>query len=68
MKTQSKLRKKSFTIVEQACHEIHSFSKLWEELQEKVTLSGHSQSTLANYGRKIAQLSLHFGKQPHQNQ
>jgi len=64
MKTQSKLRKKSFTIVEQACYEIHGFSKLWEELQQKVTLSGHSQSTLNNYGRKIAQLSLHFGKLP----
>lgn len=64
MKTPSKLRKKSFTIVEQACHQVHGFTKLWEELQEKITLSGHSSSTLNNYGRKLAQLSLHFGKLP----
>ncbi len=28
----SKLRKRTFTIVEQACHEIHGFKKLYEEL------------------------------------
>ena len=59
-----KLRKKSFTIVEQACHEIHGFSKLYQELQDKVTLSGQTQSTLTNYARKLAHLSLHFGKLP----
>lgn len=59
-----KLRKKSFTIVEQACHEIHGFSKLYQELQDKVTLSGQTQSTLKNYARKLAHLSLHFGKLP----
>ena len=64
MKTQPKLRKKSFTVVEQACHEVHGFTKLWEDLHQKITLSGHSLSTLHNYGRKIAQLSLHFGKLP----
>jgi integrase/recombinase XerD len=59
-----KLRKKSFTIVEQACHEIHGFSKLYQELCDKVTLSGQTQSTLKNYARKLAHLSLHFGKLP----
>jgi site-specific recombinase XerD len=59
-----KLRKKSFTIVEQACHEIHGFSKLYQELQDKVTLSGQTQSTLKNYARKLAHLSLQFGKLP----
>jgi len=59
-----KLRKKTFTIVEQACHEIAGFGKLYQELQEKVTLSGQTQHTLSNYGRKLAQLSLHFGKLP----
>jgi integrase/recombinase XerD len=59
-----KLRKKSFTIAEQACHEIHGFSKLYQELQDKVTLSGQTQSTLTNYARKLAHLSLHFGKLP----
>jgi site-specific recombinase XerD len=59
-----KLRKKSFTIVEQACHEIHGFSKLYQELQDKVTLSGQTLSTLTNYARKLAHLRLHFGKLP----
>lgn len=64
MKTQSKLVKKSFTVVEQACHQVRGFRKLYEELDDKVRLSGHSQSTLTNYARKLAQLSLHFGKLP----
>jgi hypothetical protein len=34
METQSKLRKNSFTIVEQACHEIRGFRKLYEELDD----------------------------------
>lgn len=45
----TKLRKKVFTIVEQAFHEIHGFKKLYGELQDKVLLSGQSKSTLANY-------------------
>ena len=64
METQSKLRKKSFTLVEQACHEVRGFKKLYEELDDKVRLSGQSSSTLTNYARKLAQLSLHFGKLP----
>ena len=64
MRTQSKLRKKSFTVVEQAIHQIRGFKKLYEEMDDKVRLSGHSSSTLSNYARKMAQLSLHFGKLP----
>lgn len=64
METQSKLHKKSFTIVEQACHEVRGFRKLYEELDDKVRLSGLSSSTLTSYARKLAQLSLHFGKLP----
>ena len=64
MNNQSKLRKKTFTIVEQACHQIHGFRNLYQELDDKVRLSGQSSSTLNNYARKLAQLSLHFGKLP----
>ena len=60
----SKLRKRTITIVEQACHEIHGFKKLYGELEDKIVLSGQSKSTLTNYGRKLAQVSLHFGKLP----
>jgi site-specific recombinase XerD len=65
-KAASKLRKRTFTIVEQACHEISGFKKLYEELQDKILLSGQSKSTLTNYGRKVAQVCLHFGKLPQQ--
>ena len=64
MSIRSKLRKKSFTIFEQACHEIRGFRNLYQELDDKVRLSGQSTSTLGNYARKLAQLSLHFGKLP----
>lgn len=64
MESKSKLHKKSFTIVEQACHEVRGFKKLYDELDDKVRLSGQSPDTLKNYARKLAQLSLHFGKLP----
>ncbi len=62
---QAKLRKRSVTIVEQACREIHGFTKLYDELQEKMLLSGQCKSTLSNYARKLAHISLHFRKLPH---
>lgn len=64
METQTKLRKKSFTIVEQAIHQVRGFRNFYQELDDKVRLSGQSKSTLSNYARKLAQLSLHFGKLP----
>jgi len=64
METQPKLRKKSFTIVEQAIHQVRGFRNLYQELDDKVRLSGQSSSTLNHYARKLAQLSLHFGKLP----
>lgn len=64
METQPKLRKKSFTIVEQAIHQVRGFRQLYQELDDKVRLSGQSPSTLNNYARRLAQLSLHFGKLP----
>jgi hypothetical protein len=54
METQSKIRKKLFTVVEQACHEIRGFRNLYEQLDDKVRLSGQSLSTLKNYVRKQA--------------
>jgi integrase/recombinase XerD len=64
MDTQPKLRKKSFTIVEQAIHQVRGFRNLYQELDDKIRLSGHSTSTLSSYGRKLAHLALHFGKLP----
>ena len=60
MDTQLKLRKKSFTIVEQAIHQVRGFRNLYRELDDKIRLSGQSTSTLKNYARKLAQMSLHL--------
>lgn len=63
-KAASKLRKRTFTIVDQACDSVPGFRKLYEELRQKMVLSGQSKSTLSNYSRKMAHVSLHFKKLP----
>jgi integrase/recombinase XerD len=60
----SKLRKRSFNIVEQACQEIPGFRKLYQEFEQKVILRGQTKSTLSNYARKIAHICLHYRKLP----
>lgn len=61
------MRKKSgFTIVEQASQNIFGFDAAYKLLHQQVTLRGQSKSTLANYIRRIAAVSLHFGRLPEQ--
>jgi integrase/recombinase XerD len=54
------------TIVEQATETIEGFAAVWKLLNQQVTLRGQSHSTLDNYIRRIAQISLHFGRLPEQ--
>ena len=54
------------TIVEKAIESIDGFEKVYHILQQQVTLRGQSRSTLENYIRRIAAVSLHFGKLPQQ--
>jgi site-specific recombinase XerD len=63
-KTITKLRKRSFTLVEQASHKVRGFSTLYQQLEEKIVLAGMSKSSLGNYGRKLAQVCLHFNQLP----
>ncbi len=63
-KTVTKLRKRSFTLVEQASHQVRGFSTLYQQLEEKIVLAGMSKSSLGNYGRKLAQVCLHFNQLP----
>jgi len=59
------MRKKSeFTIVEQAIQTIEGFQKVYKTLQQQTILRGQSQSTLENYIRQIALISLEFKKLP----
>lgn len=54
------------TVVEKAIETIHGFSVVYQKLQQQVTLRGQSKSTLENYIRRIAQISMHFGRLPEQ--
>ncbi len=54
------------TLVENAIEAIDGFKVVYQKLQQQVALKGQSKSTLENYIRRIAQISLHFGKLPEQ--
>lgn len=51
---------KGSRIIDQAKREVKDFSTMYERLEQKVALGGLSDSTLLNYGRCIAKMSLHF--------
>jgi len=51
---------KSSKIIDRAKNEITRFSSMYQKLEQKVVLGGMSNSTLLNYGRCIAKISLHF--------
>jgi site-specific recombinase XerD len=52
------------TLVEKAIEAVEGFEHVYKKLAQQVTLRGQSQSTLNNYIRCIATISLHFGKLP----
>lgn len=52
------------TIVQQACTKVMGFTKLYEDLERSINVSGKSKSTLTNYGRQLAHLALHFNQLP----
>jgi integrase/recombinase XerD len=52
------------TIVEKATQTVDGFAKVYKLLQQQVVLRGQSKSTLENYIRRIALISLHFGRLP----
>jgi integrase/recombinase XerD len=59
------MRKKSeFSIVQRAIQTIDGFQKVYNTLQQQTILRGQSQSTLENYIRQIALISLEFNKLP----
>jgi site-specific recombinase XerD len=58
------MRQKSITIVERAIASVKGFESVAKRLEQQVILRGQSISTLQNYIRRIALISLHFGKLP----
>ena len=59
-------KKTSLTIVERAVIAVSGFEEVFKKLNQQVELRGQSQSTLNNYIRRIALISLHFGRLPEQ--
>ena len=57
-------KRSEFTIVEQALQTIDGFSKVFNTIQQQTILQGKSQSTLNNYIRRIAIISLKFNRLP----
>ena len=53
-------QKTSLTIVEKAKIAVSGFSEVASRLEQQVELRGQSKSTLENYIRRIALISLHF--------
>ena len=59
------MRKKSeFTTVERAIQTVDGFQKVFNTLRQQTILRGQSQSTLDNYIRQIALISLKYNKLP----
>ena len=54
------------TIVKRACQEIAGFQSLCLRLEKRILINGKSLSTLNNYMRCVAHLSLHFHSLPTQ--
>lgn len=54
------------TLVENAIQTVPGFEMVFKKLEQQVTLRGQSKSTLNNYIRRIATISLHFGQLPEQ--
>jgi len=48
------------TVVEKAIQTVDGFAKVYKMLQQQVVLRGQSKSTLENYIRRVALISLHF--------
>ena len=51
---------KSSKIIDRAKNENTDFTLMFDKLEQKVILGCLSNSTLLNYGRCIAKISLHF--------
>lgn len=58
------MKKVGPTIVEKAILNVDGFEKVYKTMQQQTLLRGQSKSTLENYMRRIAQISLHFGCLP----
>lgn len=52
----------SKTIVERAKREVPDFKDHYAKFESETTINGYSKSTIFNYSRSVAKISLHFGR------
>lgn len=50
------------TLIEKAKREVPGFEKHYAKFEEQMVIGGYSPSTLYNYSRAVARISLHFKK------
>lgn len=50
------------TLIERAKREVPGFTEHFARFEQQVTIGGYSSSTLFNYSRAVAKVSLHFKK------
>ncbi len=50
------------TLIERAKREVPGFSDHYAKFEEQTTINGYSKSTIFNYSRAVAKISLHFKK------
>lgn len=50
------------TLIERAKREVPGFEGHFKKFEQHTTLGGYASSTIFNYSRAVAKLSLHFGK------
>ena len=50
------------TLVERAKREVPDFAKHYAKFEQQTTIEGYAPSTIFNYSRAVAKISLHFGK------
>jgi integrase/recombinase XerD len=60
------MKKQGATLVQRASAKVAGFQKAYKRLEKKIIVSGKSLSTLNNYMRCIAHISLHFNCLPTQ--
>jgi site-specific recombinase XerD len=59
-------KKTSPNTLERAIIAVPGFEKVAKKLEQQVVLRGQSMSTLRNYINRIARVSIHFGRLPHE--
>lgn len=50
------------TLIEQAKREVPDFKEHYSKFEQQMVIGGYSSSTLFNYSRSVAKISLHFKK------